>query len=253
MMASGNPFTEPELRSLELLQSIAEANPWLEFIEQTEERIEIHVRGQSRRWYVIEAKRAMIQHFLNHNIVHNTWSLEIQGGARKRDIIHRNQYCANLCLNLRQSADLPVGDKIAALCLSLHNDVTTAMNIHLLAQFLVCPRNDLAKVMIFQDEMVVLHSMFAGRDDQDLNPPAMFDIADEQFNWDDQIDGMERGEEVPDEPVEHEHPRGTEETPPENDPPVMSEEEIEEQRLWSVYEQHMEDIARQEEWDNREP
>ena len=107
--------------------------------------------------------------------------------------------------------------------------------------------------MIFQDEMVVLHSMFAGRDDQDLNPPAMFDIADEQFNWDDQIDGMERGEEVPDEPVEHEHPRGTEETPPENDPPVMSEEEIEEQRLWSVYEQHMEDIARQEEWDNREP
>jgi len=253
MMASGNPFTKPEQRSLELLQSIAEANPWLEFVEQTEERIEIHVRGQSRRWYSIEAKRAMAQHFLNHNIVHNTWSLEVQGGARKRDILHRNQYCANLCLNLRQSADLPVGDKIAALCLSLHNDVTTAMNIHLLAQFLVCPRNDLAKVMIFQDEMVVLHSMFAGRDDEDLNPATMFDIEDEQFNWDDSIRGTEQSEEGPDEPLEQEPPMVIEENPPEHNPPFLTEEEIEEQRLWDVYEQQMEDLARQDEWDNRAP
>ena len=54
---------------------------------------------------------------------------------------------------------LPVGDRLASLALSLHNDIKLAMEIPLVAQFIVCPREELYHVFKFQEELVVTQDM----------------------------------------------------------------------------------------------
>jgi len=51
-------------------------------------------------------------------------------------------------------------------------------------------------------------------------------------------------EELPTGPPQEEHSQP--------EPPTLTDEELEEMRLWDAYEQHMEDIARRDEWDNRQ-
>jgi hypothetical protein len=50
---------------------------------------------------------------------------------------------------------MPVGDRLAALALSLRNDRRTAMSVPLLAQFLVCKREFLQEVIVFQEEGIM--------------------------------------------------------------------------------------------------
>ncbi|MDA7846121.1 hypothetical protein N9A87_03640 [Euryarchaeota archaeon] len=83
MNASVSPFTEPEQRSLELLASIIEANPWAESLGQEEHEIKIRVQGQSKRWYLISAARlkgAMTRLSIDSS---NPWSVNVQGGGPK--------------------------------------------------------------------------------------------------------------------------------------------------------------------------
>ena len=56
----------------------------------------------------------------------------------------------------------PVGDRIASLALSLRNDIRTAMTIPLLAQFIVCKREFLAEVLVFQEEGIMTEAMIDG-------------------------------------------------------------------------------------------
>jgi hypothetical protein len=254
MNASVSPFTEPEQRSLELLASIIEANPWAESLGQEEYEIKIRVQGQSKRWYIISATRFKGPMTMLSIDPSNPWNVTVQGGARKRDVIHKNQYCANLCLNIRHASPLPVGDQLAALGLSLHNDLTTAMTIPLLAQFLICPREELAKIMVFQDEMVVFHSMAFGNE----GPFGAFEDYDEfdeepdnvHGGWDETFSEIEPSESVPS-PQEVQTDRTTvEASPPFHDPPQLSEEELAEQRMWEAYEQHREELTRNDGWDD---
>jgi hypothetical protein len=151
---------------------------------------------------------------------------------------------------------MPVGDKIAALCLSLHNDRITAMSIPLLAQFIVAPREHLAKVMVFQDEMVVLHSMIHG--DEHFG---MVDLTEEEeaaFNqqepedmhhdWEMHFMGIEDDIVAPPEPAE---PRGSEALSL-IDLPAPTAEEIAEQRMWEEYEQHMHSLAMEAFWNQQD-
>ncbi|MDG1559260.1 MAG: hypothetical protein P8R03_07050, partial [Candidatus Poseidoniaceae archaeon] len=111
----------------------------------------------------------------------------------------------------------------------------------LLAQFIVCPRKELAKIMVFQDEMVVYYSMFD--DEINQNPPFL----DFEEGTEPMFGGSDFGY------TTQESPTGqpAEEEPPQPEPPSLTDEELEDMRLWDAYEQHMEDLARQDEWDNR--
>ena len=240
MTGKGVELTEPERRSLELVRSIVKANPWAEFVLDNESHIRIRVKGLSLRWYLVEARlRGPAPHAAFFQL--QRWKYVVTGGARRRDVVHTNRYTAQLCLNTRQSSTMPFGDKVAALCLSLHNDLITAMTIPLLAQFIVCPREELTKIMVFQDEMVVYHSMFD--DGIEHNPPFM----DFEETTEPMFGGSDFGlttEEFPigQQPEEETH---------QPEPPSLTEEELEEMRLWDAYEQHMEDLARRAEWGNR--
>ena len=255
MNVSESAFTLPEQRSLELLESIVEANQWADYIGKENDVIRIRVQGQSKRWYAITAKRDENKKYISVSNGRNPWVLNVKGGARKRDLSHNNRYCPNLCLNLRQSSHLPIGDKIAALCLSLHNDLATAMNIPLLAQFIVCPREFLPKVMVFQDEMVVLYSMLEGDDipDEFLHMPQHENEHEEEAfgEWDDDFLDIEPSESAPSPPQDHEVNTTIEANPPFTDRYQLTAEELAEQRMWEAYEQHMEDMARDADWDNR--
>ncbi len=247
------PLTLPEKRSMDLLTSIVEANEWLEYKHRSNLIVTMFVQGQSGRWYAIEAKRN--DAIIGFNA--QPWSLNVRGGARKRDVIYNNKYCPNLCLNPHRTAEMPVGDKIAALCLSLHNDRITAMSIPLLAQFIVAPREHLGKVMVFQDEMVVLHSMM--HDDEHFG---MVDLTEEEeaaFNqqepedmyqdWEMHFMGIEDDIVAPPEPAE---PRGSEALSL-IDLPAPTAEEIAEQRMWEEYEQHMHSLAMEAFWNQQDP
>ncbi len=50
---------------------------------------------------------------------------------------------------------MPIGDRMASLALSLRNDRRTAMSVPLLAQFLVCKRDFLQEVIVFQEEGIM--------------------------------------------------------------------------------------------------
>jgi len=230
---------------MELLRSIVEAHEWLEFKHQSNLIVTMYVQGQSRRWYAIEARRN--DAIIGFNA--RPWSLDVRGGARKRDVIHNNKYCPNLCINPHRTANMPIGDKIAALCLSLHNDRITAMSIPLLAQFIVAPREHLAKVMVFQDEMVVLHSMM--HDDEHFG---MVELAEEeeamlnQHDWEMHFMGIEDDIEIPPESNEPQCAEALSLI----DLPAPTAEEIAEQRMWEEYEQHMHSLAMEAYWNQQE-
>lgn len=119
--------------------------------------ITVRVRGRSGRHYEIVASSPL------GNFFQETWQTEVRGAAWKRDFNTENtrSYTAKLCLNIHEDKEhLPIGDRVASLALSLYNDIKLAMDIALVAQFIVCPREDLLNIHIFQDEMVMTEEMF---------------------------------------------------------------------------------------------
>ena len=88
----------------------------------------------------------------------------------------------NLCLNTHaKKRHLPIGDRLASLVLSLHNDVKLAMDIPLVAQFIVCPREDLLHIYAFQDDMIVTQDMIENHQDFDEDYDLFEDDEIDQF------------------------------------------------------------------------
>jgi len=148
-------MSEPELRSVEMLQGVVKTtSATLVLLTQTE--IKVRVRGESKRWYEIYAVYQGQHDIFAHG--ENGWNYTVNAGRREDDIVNANQYCAQLCLHANEQ-NLPIGDQIVSVILSLSNDIQTAMEIPLLAQFIVCTRQMLSNIMIFQDTMIVTEEM----------------------------------------------------------------------------------------------
>jgi len=145
----------PTKRSLELLKDIARENDWLTFRSNDDEKFYLTVNGESRRWYYISARKSKIEDY-SPFAEKEIWNINVRGAAQKYDLIRNNKFNADLCINTgRKSRGLPIGDRLASLALSLRNDRRTAMSIPLLAQFIVCKREFLEEIIVFQDEGIM--------------------------------------------------------------------------------------------------
>jgi len=124
----------PHEKSMQFLREVCNIDG-VEFIDSNSiYKIVVRVRGRSGRHYEIEASRP-IGLFLQ-----TPWTTDVIGAARKRDFDSEKAraYTAKLCLNIHENKEhLPVGDRLASLALSLHNDIKLAMEIPLVAQFIV--------------------------------------------------------------------------------------------------------------------
>ncbi len=149
-------MSEPELRSVEMLQSVAKDTPGVEIVVLTNEAIKVRLRGESKRWYCIDSKFQGINEFQIPS--QPEWSVAITAGRWQNDVVQENDYSVNLCLHSKNQK-LPIGDRIVSLVLALFNDVKTAMKIPMLAQFIVCQRQMLQDIVIFQDTMIVTQEM----------------------------------------------------------------------------------------------
>ena len=146
---------DPTKRSLELLEDIAKENDWLNVRILDNEKFYLTVNGESRRWYHISARKNEFEEY-SPFAEKAIWHINVRGAAQRYDLIRNNKYNADLCINTgRGSRDLPIGDRLASLALSLRNDRRTAMSIPLLAQFLVCKREFLEEIIVFQDEGIM--------------------------------------------------------------------------------------------------
>ncbi len=149
-------MSEPEVRSIEMLQSVAKDTPSVEVVILTNESIKVRLQGESHRWYSIESN---IQGMNDFSLPSEPeWSIAVKAGRWQKDIIHESEYSVNLCLHSKNQ-NLPIGDRIVSLVLALFNDIKTALKIPMLAQFIVCKREMLKDVVIFQDTMIVTQDM----------------------------------------------------------------------------------------------
>jgi len=170
-------MSEPELRSLEMLQSVANDTSNVEIFMLTNESIKVRVQGESHRWYQIESN---FQGGMNPELfgaIHQ-WSLSVTAGRWQNDVVYENRYSVNLCLH-PQNQNLPIGDRIVSLVLALYNDIKTALQIPMLAQFLICTREMLKEILIFQDTMIVTQAMM---DEDDWEFPGPEDDEDIDMN-----------------------------------------------------------------------
>jgi len=146
----------PHEKSMQFLRDICNIDG-IELIESKSiYTIVVRVRGRSGRHYEVEASRPL------GLFLQTPWTTEVTGAAWKRDFDSEKSraYTAKLCLNIHQDKEhLPVGDRLASLALSLHNDIKLAMEIPLVAQFIVCPREELYHVFTFQEELVVTQDL----------------------------------------------------------------------------------------------
>lgn len=146
----------PHEKSMQFLREVCNIDG-IEMIDSNSiYKIVVRIRGRSGRHYEVEASRPI------GLFMQTPWETEVVGAAWKRDFDCENTraYTAKLCLNIHENKEhLPIGDRLASLALSLHNDVKLAMEIPLVAQFIVCPREELYNVFTFQEEMVVTQEM----------------------------------------------------------------------------------------------
>ncbi len=149
-------MSEPELRSMEMLQSVAKDTPAVEIVVLTNESIKVRLRGESQRWYCIESNYQGMNDFSAP--VQPEWSIAVTAGRWQTDVNAENDYSVNLCLHSKNQ-NLPIGDRIVSLVLALFNDIKTALQIPMLAQFIVCKREMLKDIVIFQDTMIVTQDM----------------------------------------------------------------------------------------------
>ncbi len=210
-------MSEPELRSIEMLQSVAKETPAVEIVIMTHESIKVRLRGESMRWYSIESKFQGI----SGNSVRSQpeWSIAVKAGRRQNDVIHENEYSVNLCLHSKNQ-NLPIGDRIVSLVLALFNDIKTALKIPMLAQFIVCQRQMLKDIVIFQDTMIVTHDMVEDEwdypeewdeEDMDHHEEEMHESIDEMYDlqqaWEDEMHELEQAQQQQEEAEEKKQER----------------------------------------------
>jgi len=163
MEQSESEISGPYYRSMQLLFDTVESNDSLEWDDEEYGKVEIFVKGMSRRWYKIKAVQIRP---LNPNkpVIDpkhwtSSWAIIVKGAAWRSDF-NNNSMVVDLCIHTRRSGGrFPIGDSLVSLCLSLANDKTTAMDIPLLAQFIICPRKRLSTIEIFQEEGIVTSDM----------------------------------------------------------------------------------------------
>jgi hypothetical protein len=202
-------MSEPELRSLEMLQSVANDTSNVEIFMLTNESIKVRVQGESHRWYQIESN---FQGGMNPELfgaIHQ-WSLSVTAGRWQNDVVYENRYSVNLCLH-PQNQNLPIGDRIVSLVLALYNDIKTALQIPMLAQFLICTREMLKGIVIFQDTMIVTQDMMdedwdfpVPQDDEEMDMYGAFmrgetevstdEILHRQQAWEDEMHELEQAQ-----------------------------------------------------------
>ena len=147
----------PHLKSIDFLNGVCS----IDGIELIPSRsiydITLRVRGRSGRHYEIVATNLI--GLYNEG----AWDTKVIGAAWKKDLTSKQSrpYTAKLCLEIHEDKQhLPIGDRLASLALSLHNDIKLAMDIALVAQFIICPRNDLLEIHTFQEELIVTEEMY---------------------------------------------------------------------------------------------
>ncbi len=146
----------PHEKSIKFLKDVCKMDGIELLKNSTIYNITVRVRGRSGRHYEVVASRPI------GLFSQEPWKTTVVGAAWKGDFDSEKtrSFTANLCLNTHEEKrHLPVGDRLASLVLSLHNDIKLAMDIPLVAQFIVCPREDLFYVYTFQDDMVVTQDM----------------------------------------------------------------------------------------------
>jgi len=169
----------PHGKSITFLRGICNSIDEIEFVESSSiYNITVRIRGRSGRHYEVVASRP-VGLFMGV-----PWETEVTGAAWKSDFNTEKSraYTAKLCLNIHEEKQhLPIGDRLASLALSLHNDIKLAMDIPLVAQFIVCPRNELLNVHIFQDEMIVTTDLL--NDEFYDEEPSEFLDSDDEFDF----------------------------------------------------------------------
>lgn len=190
MKQSESEISGPYYRSMQLLFDTVESNDSLEWDDEEYGKVELFVKGMSRRWYKINAVQigpletdqpvACPKHWTS------SWVILVKGAAWRSDFSNNNSMVVDLCIHTARSGDrLPIGDSLVGLCLSLLNDKITAMDIPLLAQFIVCPRKRLSTIEIFQNEGIVTTDM--------LNQEEPFgDFMDD--DWEEEEDYLQENE-----------------------------------------------------------
>ena len=197
-------MSEPELRSIEMLQSVAKDTPAVEIITLTHESIKVRLQGESHRWYCIESNfQGINEYSIPH---HPEWSIAVKAGRWQNDVINESEYSVNLCLHSKNQS-LPIGDRIVSLVLALFNDIKTALKIPMLAQFIVCKRPMLKDIVIFQDTMIVTQDMVEGEwdypeewDEDEMGDAdeEMYESADEMYDlqqvWEEEMRDLEQAQ-----------------------------------------------------------
>ena len=79
-------MSEPELRSIEMLQSVAKDTPAVEIITLTHEAGKVRLQGESHRWYCIESNFQGINEYSIPQ--HPEWSISVKAGRFQNDVIH---------------------------------------------------------------------------------------------------------------------------------------------------------------------
>ena len=194
-------------RSMAFLRTIVEQSGSMELHPNKHRLPTVLIQGHSRRWYRIDAEPSFEEvHFDGFGIVMDVsnWNLPVTGGAWKTDVLNETSHAVSICIHPRaESRDLPIGDRLAALALSLMNDKKTGMRIPLLAQFIVSPRKHLAEVWQFSQEGVVLEQdIYYGEDLMAQEEDELDDIATLDLAWE-QLDSWLEDAGPIDELVEH--------------------------------------------------
>lgn len=210
-------MSEPELRSIEMLQSVARDTPAVEIVIMTHESIKVRLRGESMRWYSIESN---FQGMNDYSISSQPeWSIAVTAGRWQNDVIHESEYSVNLCLHSKNQ-NLPIGDRIVSLVLALFNDIKTALKIPMLAQFIVCQRQMLKDIVIFQDTMIVTHDMVEdewdypeawdgdepGDEDEEMHE-SIDEMYDLQQAWEEEMHELEKAQQQQEEAEERKQER----------------------------------------------
>ncbi len=168
MEQSANDNLNPYYRSMQLLRNTVDGSDSLQWDDEEFGNVEIYIRGMSRRWYRINAHRMSPESLGDKKKSHwtSSWAIGVRGASWKSDFKDNFSLTASICIHTnRNGSRLPIGDSLVSLCLSLINDKITSLDVPLLAQFIVCPRNRLSNIEIFQEEGIVTTEMISGADD----------------------------------------------------------------------------------------
>lgn len=145
--------------SIDFLRTIVNGNERMDLDEPKAIIPGVFIQGESGRWYWIDISIHDEPEWLDgHGMVEETvFSLHVLGATCKEDLEEENVYAVSICIGPQERArELPIGDQIAALALSLQNDTTTSLRIPLLSQFIVQPRAKLRDVYQFSHEGVMM-------------------------------------------------------------------------------------------------